>query len=203
MKIAHHSRHIRPILLIVGLVILAVALSVMLRETFSKNVPAVETPQETPKAAPFKLTTSAFINLQTIPETYACSPEAKTVPLLISNAPSNTKEFALTMRDTSTENGDKAHWVVWGIPASTTSIAENVLPQGAIQGVNSDNTNTYLTPCPPAGTGEHTYVFELYALSDNVRLESSTTRDGLIAAINGKVISKVQLAGKVTAKPAE
>jgi Raf kinase inhibitor-like YbhB/YbcL family protein len=202
MRIVHHSRHIRPILLIIGLVILCIALSVMIRQTFSKNVPAVETPIELPKAAPFELSSPAFKNLAVIPEEYACGAELKTVSLTIKNAPDNTKEFALIMRDTSTEEGDKAHWVVWGISGSTTSITTKELPQGAVQGVNDDKTNTYLTPCPIAGTGEHTYVFELFALSDDVQLDPTTTEDSLIAAMNGKVIAKAQLTGKVTAKPA-
>jgi Raf kinase inhibitor-like YbhB/YbcL family protein len=104
------------------------------------------------------------------------------------------------MRDTSTEEGDKAHWVVWGISGSTTTIAENTLPPGAVQGINDDKTATYLTPCPPTGTGEHIYTFDLYALSDDVQLDQSTTEDSLVAAINGKVIARTQLSGKVTAK---
>lgn len=173
----------------------------MIRETFSKNVPAVETPQEAPKAAPFTLSSPIFDNHATIPDTHTCSPESKTVPLTISNAPSNTKEFALIMRDVSTENGDKAHWVVWAIPSSTTTITENALPQGAKQGVNDDKTSTYLTPCPVAGSGEHIYTITLYALSDNVHLDDNTTEDSLEAAINGKVIAKTTLTGKATAKP--
>lgn len=203
MRIIRHSRHLRPVLLIIGLIILGVALSVMIKETFSKNVPAVETPPEISKAAPFRLTSPAFVNLTTIPDTYACSPEVKTPPLTISSAPQNTKEFALIMRDTSTENSDKAHWVVWGIPASTDAIDENRLPDGATQGINDDKTNTYLVPCPIAGTGEHTYVYELFALSDTIRLDPNTTEDGLTAAINGKVIARAQLTGKVTANSAE
>jgi Raf kinase inhibitor-like YbhB/YbcL family protein len=173
----------------------------MIRETFSKNVPAVETPQVAPKAAPFTLNSPVFGNLQTIPDAYSCSPTVKTVPLAIQNAPSNTKEFALIMRDTSGEGGDKAHWIVWGIAGNTTSIAENVLPAGAVLGINDDKTNAYVAPCPPAGAGEHIYMFELYALSDDIQLDANTTEGSLIAAMNGKVINRAQLYGKVTAKP--
>jgi Raf kinase inhibitor-like YbhB/YbcL family protein len=200
MRIVHHSRHVRPILLIIGLIILGLALSVMLRETFSKNVPSVEVPAVTPTAAPFELGSPAFNDLGTIPARFTCAPKSKTLPLTIKNAPSNTKEFALIMRDTSTKPKDTAHWVVWGIPATTTVIVEGTLPQGAIQGLN-DISGTYSPPCPTAGSGEHTYIFDLYALSDTVQLDLNTTKDSLAAAINGKVISKVQLAGKVT-KPA-
>ncbi len=198
MRIVHHSRHIRPVLLFVGLIILGLALSVMIKETFSKNVPAVETPQVVPAAAPFKLSSPAFEDTGVIPNSYTCTPEPKTPPLSITSAPGNTKEFALVMRDTSTEAGDKAHWVVWGIPASTTVIPESTLPQGAVQGINDDKTASYLIPCPTAETGEHTYVFDLYALSDTIRLDPAASKDGLIAAINGKVIAKVQLTGKAS-----
>lgn len=198
MRIVHHSRHIRPFLLIVGLIILGLAISVMIKQTFSKNVPAVETPQQAPAAAPFKLSSPVFKNLENIPIGYTCTTEPKTPPLVIENAPGNTKEFAIVMRDTSTEEGDKAHWVVWGIPASTTVIAENTLPQGTVQGTNDDKTASYLIPCPTTETGEHIYTFDLYALSDTIRLDASASKDGLIAAINGKVIAKVQLTGKAS-----
>lgn len=200
MRIVHHSRHVRPILLVIGLIILGLAISVMIRETFSKNVPAVETPKETPTAAPFTLSSPLFKNASSIPDEYTCSTNPKTLPLVITNAPDNTKEFALIMRDTSIEPKDKAHWVVWGIPANTSIIAEKSLPEGSVQGLNDDQTAVYLPPCPPANSGEHNYVIELYALSDNVVLNPNTNKDSLTAAINGKVIAKAQLAGKVTSK---
>ena len=47
----------------------------------------------------------------------------------------------------------------------------------------------------------HQYAFELYALNDTLSLDSSTKRDGVISAMNGKVISRTQLVGTVTADP--
>jgi hypothetical protein len=40
-----HIKHFRPILLILGLIILVLALAVMIRQTFSKNIPATYVPQ--------------------------------------------------------------------------------------------------------------------------------------------------------------
>lgn len=198
MRITRHSRHLRPVLSVMGLIILGVALSIMIRQTFSKNVPAVETPQQTTESKPFALSSPLFENQGAIPSTHTCIPEPKTVPLVISNAPSNTKQFVLIMQD-NTADTVKTHWLVWGIPDDATVIAENVLPAGAVQGINDSQTTTYINPCPASGSGEHTYTFDLYALSDTINPGPDTTKDSLIPAINGKVIAKAQLNGKVTA----
>lgn len=40
-----HIKHFRPILLILGLIILGLTIVVMIRQTFSKNVPSTYSPQ--------------------------------------------------------------------------------------------------------------------------------------------------------------
>ena len=80
------------------------------------------------------------------------------------NAPSQTRSFVLIMSDLKTP--DYAHWILWNIPTSTQSLAEDIsagtLPTGSQQaGAGGD---VYTGPCPSAGElGD--YEFRLYALS--------------------------------------
>lgn len=41
-----HIKHFRPILLILGLIILGLTIAVMIRQTFSKNIPSTYLPQQ-------------------------------------------------------------------------------------------------------------------------------------------------------------
>jgi phosphatidylethanolamine-binding protein (PEBP) family uncharacterized protein len=50
--------------------------------------------------------------------------------------------------------------------------------------------NGYLGPCPPEGHGDHHYTLELYALNAKLGLPSSASRQELLNAMNGKILSK-------------
>jgi len=67
------------------------------------------------------------------------------------------------------------------------------VPTGAMQGPNTGGRNTYMGPCPPSGT--HHYIFELYALDGVLDLPPQTSRDQLLAAINGHTLAKATLTG--------
>ncbi len=74
-------------------------------------------------------------------------------------APEGTKSYAVTMYDPDAPTGSGWwHWVVYNIPASTTSLpagagdaSKNLLPTGATQGNTDFGTPGYGGPCPPAG----------------------------------------------------
>ena len=88
-----------------------------------------------------------------------------------SGAPEGTKSFALMVHDPDAPTGSGWwHWVVYNIPASTTSLAagagdpkKNLLPQGTVQGRTDFGEPGYGGPCPPPGKPHH-YYFRLYAL---------------------------------------
>lgn len=196
-----HIKHIRPPLLVVGLIILGATLFVMLKQTFRREVPSVEPGIQITEGGSFKLSSPVFDAQGTIPAVYTCKGASINPPLTIENAPGNAKTFVLIVHDPDASNGDWVHWLVWNIPVTTTTISEHSVPENASQGTSDFGSVGYGGPCPPANSGTHHYVFELYALNDTVSLDPQTKRDGLVSAMNGKLIARTQLVGTVeTAK---
>jgi hypothetical protein len=192
-------KHIRLPVFIIGLVILAVAILVMMKQTFNREVPSVEPAAESSTRDIFKLTSPVFDNSGAIPAIYTCKSDNISPPLAIQNVPDNTKELALIMHDPNAVDKDWVHWLVWKIPVTTSLISEHQVPADSIEGTTDFGKPGYGGPCPPAGTGTHNYTFDLYALNDTIDLDATATRDTLIAAMNGKVVAKAQLVGRVTA----
>ena len=113
--------------------------------------------------------------------------------------PAGTQAFALLMHDMTpalNKNaiGDVTHWVVYDIPGTATSLPASVpageLPDGTKQGLGITNQASYFGPGPPAGHGPHHYVFELWALDAKLGLPNGATRDAVMTAMNGHVLSK-------------
>ena len=126
----------------------------------------------------FTLESPAFANGGTMPDKYAeggyVSP-----PLNWKNIPAGTKSFAIDMIDPDVPEQFNfprvfAHWMVYNIPAATTSLPEGAspgknMPSGAIE-MNTDFvtfqipgfSTGYGPPWPPDAS--HRYVFNIYAL---------------------------------------
>lgn len=86
-------------------------------------------------------------------------------------APAKTKSFALTVYDPDAPTGSGFwHWVVFNIPAGTTSIpkdagdiSKNLMPAGAIQSRTDFGVPGYHGPCPPPGPAHH-YKITIFAV---------------------------------------
>jgi Raf kinase inhibitor-like YbhB/YbcL family protein len=140
---------------------------------------------------------------------YTCSAgdTAVSPQLAWSNVPANTVSFTLIVHDMEPRPGrgvdDILHWMVWGIPATTTQLAENVpntsatLPDGSIQGNgNAQGPNFgYRPPCPPAGPPAHHYAFELFALDQKVDLPAGAGRADVLNSMAGHVLGHAVLMG--------
>jgi Raf kinase inhibitor-like YbhB/YbcL family protein len=190
-------KHLRPPLLVFGLVILAATLLVMVLQTFKREVPSVEPAIQAIQGAEFKLSSPVFTPTVAIPTVYSCKGANINPPLQIENPPGNAKEFVLVVHGPNGTDGDSVQWLVWNIPVDTTAITEHSVPVGARQGTNDSGAVGYSGPCPVANTGTHTYTFDLYALNDTLSLDQTTKKDGLISAMNGKVIARTQLVGTI------
>jgi Raf kinase inhibitor-like YbhB/YbcL family protein len=87
-------------------------------------------------------------------------------------APNGTKSFAITVFDPNAPTGSGWwHWVVFNIPASTTSVPKNagdvnakLMPAGAIQSRTDFGADGYGGPCPPPGDKPHHYHFNVFAV---------------------------------------
>ena len=89
-----------------------------------------------------------------------------------SNAPAGTQSFALLMHDPDAPTGSGWwHWVVFNIPAATTSLPQGagdgkkkLMPQGAIQSRTDFGADGYGGPCPPTGDKPHHYQITVFAV---------------------------------------
>jgi Raf kinase inhibitor-like YbhB/YbcL family protein len=95
--------------------------------------------------------------------------------------------------------GTWTHWIIWNIPAQTTSLPEGVPKMGesgdgARQGRNDFKRIGYGGPCPPPGK-PHRYFFKLYALKAKLGLKAGASRSELESAMKGHVLSQTELMG--------
>ena len=118
--------------------------------------------QPSPATGSFALTSSAFTDGGTLPMQYTADGAGTSPPLAWSGAPAGTKQFALTMT-TLALDGEKWNWVLYGIPAGTTSLAEATTVGTA--GLSTDGPELRYYPPASKGPGAKTYTFTLYALS--------------------------------------
>lgn len=144
------------------------------------------------------LTSTAFNEGDTIPKKYTCDGQDVSPPLTWSDVPGGTETFALIADDPDAPGGTWVHWVLYNIPAGTTSLQEGApasktLSDGSVQGINDFKKTGYGGPCPPGGT--HRYFFKLYALSGSVDIGGGATKEQLVTAMKGKILGETRLMG--------
>ena len=112
---------------------------------------------------------------------FGCSGGNVSPALSWKGAPADTKSFAVTMYDPDAPTGSGWwHWVVFNIPATTTSLPKNAsatheLPAGTVQSRTDFGTTGYGGPCPPPGRPHH-YQFTVYALKiDRLPLDENAS----------------------------
>jgi len=145
----------------------------------------------------FTLTSPGLADNATLDSRHAasaqdCGGKNVSLPLAWSNAPSGTKSFAVTLFDPDGARGlGIVHWILYGIPAATTALAEGgPAPTGSIGGINRTGKDGYYGPCPPHGDAPHHYVVQVYSLDiDANSLPAALNRDALIAAMKGHVLA--------------
>ncbi len=123
------------------------------------------------KGGRMKLTSSAFKDGQRIPVKYVMpGAGGKNIspPLEWQDAPKGTMSFALLCIDPHPIARNWIHWMVINIPADVDHLPEGAsgksMPRGAKELKNSFGFVGYGGPQPPPGTGDHPYVFTIYAL---------------------------------------
>lgn len=123
------------------------------------------------------LASTAFNDKGDIPVKYAGPGGSPS--LAWSNAPPETKSFALIMEDT---DAAFTHWMLYDLPGDATGLAEGagekgklVLDNGARQAKNDFDYPGYGGPSPPPGNAHH-YIFTLYTLDDKLGLTGTIAR---------------------------
>lgn len=130
-----------------------------------------------------------------IPPQYSCKGQNVNPPLNIFNVPPDAESLTLIMHDPDAVNGDFLHWLVWDIPPGTDVIPVNSVPVGAVQGLNGMGQTGYTGPCPPASTGTHHYIFDIYALDTSLNLPTNSTLTDVVNAQKGHVLDHCELVG--------
>jgi len=152
------------------------------------------------------VTSTSFKDGQTIPDTavfdgFGCTGGNRSPQLSWSGAPAGTKSFAITIWDPDAPTGvGFVHWVLFDIPATTTSLPEGAGAKsdagvGGIHGTTDFGTQAYGGPCPPPGHGPHHYHFELFALDKLLPMEPDAPLPELLNALKGNTIAKADLVG--------
>jgi Raf kinase inhibitor-like YbhB/YbcL family protein len=122
------------------------------------------------------------------------------VPLTWSGVPAGVQSFALAMVDPHPVARNWVHWLVIDLPPGVTSIATGAsgkeMPAGTVELQNSFGTTGYGGPQPPRGSGDHPYVFTLYALSvPKVTLGQTAGLAAFQQALEGKILATATLTG--------
>jgi len=159
---------------------------------------AADQPQP-PKAMNLPITSTAFNEGQPIPQKYTCQGSDISPPLVWTNAPANTKSFALIADDPDAPMGTWVHWVLYDLPPPTKALPEDVaktqyITGSAKQGINDFHRLGYGGPCPPPGK-PHRYYFKLYALDKMLELAPGETKQDVETAMQGHVLAEGQLMG--------
>lgn len=153
-------------------------------------------------ALAMELKSSSFENGGTIPLRHAlnslgCEGQNVSPALQWSDAPSETKSFAVTMfdPDAPTDSG-WWHWVLVNIPANVTNLDERSQPRDALATNTDFGLSGYRGPCPPTGAEPHRYVVTVYAL-DVSTLPLAVTSSGAMASfmINSHLLAKASMTG--------
>ncbi|MFQ5461474.1 MAG: YbhB/YbcL family Raf kinase inhibitor-like protein [Phycisphaerae bacterium] len=154
-------------------------------------------------ASTVRVSSPAFAAGAPIPTRFTAEGANVSPALAFGGLPTGTAELALIMDDPDAPGTSPfVHWVLYKIPATTTSLPEDVAHQaepgeiaGALQGQNGFGRLGYGGPAPPRSDGPHTYRFRLFALRTALNVASGLSADQLVAAMGGRVLAQGELTG--------
>ena len=147
-----------------------------------------------------KIKSSVFHEGSFIPSKYSCEGENISPQLHWNEVSKEVKSYAIILDDPDAPGGDFVHWVIFNIPGNMKELHENVtpsrnIPDEVMLGTNSFGRIGYGGPCPPPGKAHH-YYFRIYALDTILHhIESGSTKEQLIKAMEGHIIAKGELMG--------
>lgn len=149
--------------------------------------------------AGFILISPAFTDGDPIPAEYTCDGEDISPPLAWGEPPEGTQSYVLIVDDPDAPLGMWTHWIVYRIPGVVRSLSPDLRTNTQIDdillyfGKNSWGKQDYGGPCPPSG--EHRYIFQLYALDIMPDLPVKAKKTDLLAVMDGHVLGYAKLIG--------
>jgi len=206
-----------------ALAIIATGLSACHNKSTSSSTPAAPTAAPTvpalaqqtlPNPLPsLTVTSTTFTAGSVLPNSmiynsFGCTGDDQSPQLSWTAGPTGTVSYAVTIFDPNAPtNVGFWHWLVYNIPATTTSLVANIpptggagtgtLPAGASQAMDDYGVQGYGGPCPPTGGGTHTYIFTVTALSTTITGLTAATTDAALLQFNmdGSILARGQLIG--------
>ena len=149
----------------------------------------------TPPAATLTVTSSGVV-AGALPVAYTCDGTAQSPPLAWSGAPANTAAYALLFTTIPTQGTTKYNWLLYNIPAGTTSI-----PAGGTAGTagfaDDGGGLGYAAPCSQ-GPGLKTYTFTVVALSAPVNVGTLTPQQVTGAALTAALAPLTLASGSLS-----
>ncbi len=131
-----------------------------------------------------------------LPVEYTCDGDGATLALTWSGAPAETNSYAVVMHHLPGQN-EQAHWywVLYNLPASTTSLPKNVTGVGTLGNNINNGLVEYSPPCSQ-GPGDKEYIYTVYALSAQPQITvapENVDRETLLAAIQEFTLASAEL----------
>jgi Raf kinase inhibitor-like YbhB/YbcL family protein len=158
-------------------------------------------PERGPREHVLAVESASFSPGGTMPETLA-GRNGRSPQLRWTGVPNDTAEIVILCEDPDAPMAlPYVHWLVCGIPPYVQELNEGLPPtampltSGVMQGRNSLGTDGYTGPSPPRGHGVHHYHFQIFALDRRLELHAPLTRDGVVDAMRGHVLSTGEVVG--------
>jgi len=153
-------------------------------------------------SAPLEVTSTAFKANGAIPLRCTSYAESVSPALKWSAGPAGTKSYALILEDATFGDDRKGnlHWMVFNLPAGTTSLAEGAsMPDGTVAACcvprdSKDGKARYVGPHAPSEAA-FKYGYQAFALDTVLTLDVKASRESLWEAMQGHVLAKGSLMG--------
>lgn len=161
--------------------------------TVPTTVPAASTlpPEPIESAAPLTMF-AAWVDGSEIPERHTCVGDGISPALSWSGVPLGTVELALVVVDL--DDGGSTKWIVAGIGAAETGMAEGQLPPTGFEWVNSSGSTAWVPPCPPSGSSQR-YEFALYALNQQLEPADNAPATDVLELLDAITIARSFVSG--------
>ena len=145
------------------------------------------------------LTSPAFADGARLPERFTADGAGVSPPLHWAGVPAGAT-LALIVEDPDAPTAQPpVHAIVWGLDVRAGGLAEGAIVKDGEAGDigrSSFFRIGWLPPDPPNGHGEHSYVFQLFALSADAPDPADTpSRAALLEAMRGHVLASAVLIG--------
>lgn len=145
------------------------------------------------------LSSPAFADGARLPDRFTADDAGVSPPLHWAGVPDGATLALLVEDPDAPASQPLVHCIVWGLDVAAGGLAEGaIVVDGEVGdiGRNSFFRIGWLPPDPPNGHGEHSYVFQLFALSQDAPDPKDTPgRSALVEAMRGHVLGSAVLIG--------